>query len=199
MKYLVIYGHPYDQSFNHAVKDTLIEQLKSQGQEVRVRDLYALNFDPVLKASELEGFKNRVYPQDIKAEQEHIAWADVLIFISPIWWGGLTAIMRGYCDRVFSLNFAYEETEQGPRGLLQGKGGYFINTIGAPLEVYEKMGVIRSMKQTIGEIILDFCAMTNRGHTFFGAIKMKNEQERQDMLAEVRSIADGLLRPGTRE
>lgn len=50
MKVLIIYGHPYPKSFNHAIKDTLVSSLEQRGHEIRVRDLYTLNFDPILKA-----------------------------------------------------------------------------------------------------------------------------------------------------
>ena len=192
MKILIIYGHPYPQSFNQAIMTTLLDRLKTNGQEVQLRDLYALRFDPVLKAGELEGFKKNEYPEDIRREQDFVRWADTLVFISPIWWGGLTAIMRGYCDRVFSLNFAYREDTGGPQGLLNGKSGYLINTIGAPLAVYEQAGIIASMKQTIGEIIFGFCSITLAGHTFFGSVGTCTDEERRGMLAEVRRIADEL-------
>ena len=192
MKFLIVYGHPYPKSFNQAITTTLIDRLKENGQDVQLRDLYALAFDPVLKADELAGFEKSEYPEDIRKEQEYVLWADTLVFISPIWFGGLTAIMRGYCDRVFSLNFAYRDTASGPQGLLGGKKGYLINTIGAPLAVYEQIGMIASMKQTIGEVIFDFCAITLAGHTFFGSVGTCSDEERQGMLAEVRRIADEL-------
>ncbi len=194
MKFLIIYGHPYPQSFNHAIMQALEQQLKLNGQDVRIRDLYELNFDPVLKAGEMVGFKKSRYPEDIRVEQEHIRWADVFIFISPIWWGGLTSIMRGYCDRVFSLNFAYEETASGPKGLLSDKKGYLINTIGAPFDVYDQLGLINSMKKTIGEIIFGFCDIKLLGHKFFGSVGICSQEERIDMLEDVKKIADELAR-----
>jgi NAD(P)H dehydrogenase (quinone) len=192
MKFLIVYGHPYPHSFNHAIMTVFGDRLKEKGQDVIVRDLYAVRFDPVLKAEELEGFKKNVYPEDIRREQEYVRWADTLVFISPIWWGGLTSIMRGYCDRVFSLNFAYRETASGPQGLLNGKRGYLINTIGAPVAIYEQAGLIESMKKTIGEIIFSFCSITLAGHTFFGSVGNCSDEKRQEMLEEVRGIADDL-------
>ena len=50
MNILVIYAHPYNQSFNHAIKETIVESVAVGGNLVEVRDLYALNFDPVLRA-----------------------------------------------------------------------------------------------------------------------------------------------------
>ncbi|HPB67836.1 MAG TPA: NAD(P)H-dependent oxidoreductase [Candidatus Omnitrophota bacterium] len=194
MKFLIVYGHPYPRSFNHAIMETFRDRVKENGQEVVVRDLYAIRFDPVLKEEELEGFKKNVYPEDVRREQDYVRWADTLVIISPVWWGGLTSITRGYFDRVFSLNFAYRETAAGPQGLLNGKRGYLINTIGAPVPVYEQAGLIGSMKKTIGDIVFDFCSITRAGHKFFGAVGSCSDAERKDMLEDVRRIADDLSR-----
>ncbi|MFM8902907.1 MAG: NAD(P)H-dependent oxidoreductase, partial [Actinomycetota bacterium] len=52
VKTLVVYAHPVDDSFNSAVRDTVVWTLKEAKHEVRLRDLYAENFDPFLSASE---------------------------------------------------------------------------------------------------------------------------------------------------
>ena len=192
MKHLIVYSHPYPKSFNHAIQETFAEALRSKGHDVRVRDLYALNFDPVLKGSEIEGFKQGDIPQDIKSEQEHVQWADVITFICPIWWGGFTASLRGYFDRVFSLNFAYKETETGIQGLLGDKKVFTINTIAAPESVYEKAGLFKSMNQLLDDIVFQFCSAQVAGHKYFGSVGSCSDEERKAMLEEVKRIADEL-------
>jgi len=192
MKYCVVYSHPNPQSFNHAILETFVEELKASGQEVRIRDLYALNFDPILKGSELENFPKNIFPDDIKTEQDHIQWADILVFICPIWWGGLTANLRGYFDRVFSLNFAYAEGESGITGLLAEKKALFISTIGAPENVYRDMGMFKSMNQTIDEVIAGFCGMQLFEHKYFSSIGTSTLEERTKMLDEVKELAKRL-------
>jgi len=54
MKCLIVYTHPNPKSFNHAIKETLVKELKEKGAEVCIRDLYDLGFDPVLKGSDFE-------------------------------------------------------------------------------------------------------------------------------------------------
>ncbi len=51
MKHLIIYAHPNPQSFNHAILETVKGELEEKGHEVRVRDLYELNFNPILGSS----------------------------------------------------------------------------------------------------------------------------------------------------
>ena len=52
MKTLVIYVHPVEDSFNSAVRDAVISDLNAANHVVRLRDLYAENFNPFLSAAE---------------------------------------------------------------------------------------------------------------------------------------------------
>jgi NAD(P)H dehydrogenase (quinone) len=189
MRHLVIYSHPYPKSFNHAILETYSQALRDAGHEVRIRDLYALNFDPVLKAHELAGFPEGKIPEDIRIEQEHVRWAEILTLICPIWFGGFTANLRGYLDRVFSLGFAYNENA---KGLLTDKKAFLINTIGAPLKVYEEAGLIRAMNVITDEIIFPFCGVQVVGHQFFGSVTTCSDAERRKMLEAVQTIARDL-------
>ena len=57
MKYLVIYAHPNPKSFCHAILETVTNALAARKKDFAVRDLYALGFDPVLKAGDFEGLQ----------------------------------------------------------------------------------------------------------------------------------------------
>ncbi len=194
MKHLVVYSHPSPQSFNHAIQETFVAELNRRGQEVRVRDLYALEFDPVLKAREIEGFEKGLVPEDVQREQEHIRWADVVTVICPIWWGGFPSNLRGYFDRVFSLGFAYAETSSGVKGLLSEKKVFTINTIGAPRQVYDTMGLFRAMDTILDNIVVQFCGLRVLGHQYFAFVDACSDGERQEMLREVEKIAGRLSR-----
>src|SRR5690554_2966642 len=71
-KSLIIYAHPDSGSFNQAIKNTILAELQAVGHQVKIRDLYALDFDAVLSSAELENydFPHRGTSEDIKAEQE---------------------------------------------------------------------------------------------------------------------------------
>lgn len=190
MKHLIVYSHPYEKSFNHAICETYAQRLRENGHEVRVRDLYAIGFDPVLKAEEIMAGREGRYPEEIRAEQEHVTWAEIITFICPIWWAGLTASLRGYMDRVFANGFAYKETPQGLVKLLTGKKIQLINTIGAPYDVYEKNGYFGAMDKLLDEIAFDFCGLEVIGHKYFGLVTACSNEERQMMLVQVQQLAD---------
>ena len=92
MNYLIIYTHPNNNSFSNAILDKVVSKLTSENQQVTVRDLYALDFNPVLKPLDFDGIKTGNIPEEIRIEQEFIRAADVFIFIYPVWWGAAPAL-----------------------------------------------------------------------------------------------------------
>lgn len=141
MKHLIIYAHPNEASLNHLFKQTIEETLLQQNHEVVVRDLYQLNFDPVLSLEDMAGQRRGVVHEEIKKEQEYIAWAEAVTFIYPIWWTGMPGIMKGYIDRVFSYGFAYRYDQGVQKGLLAGKSAYIINSHGKSNAEYQAIGM----------------------------------------------------------
>jgi putative NADPH-quinone reductase len=57
MKTLIIYAHPYDKSFNHAIFTKVQQILKARKEEFPAIDLYWDNFNPAYDARELSLFK----------------------------------------------------------------------------------------------------------------------------------------------
>lgn len=184
MKHLIIYTHPNPASFNHAIKETLVRALKEKGDEVRVRDLYALGFDPVLKAGDFKALAEGKALPDVALEQGHVLWADQITFLYPLWWDRMPALVEGYVDRVLSKGFAYDYTPKGPVGLLPGKKVALFTTCGAPLQVLESSGV-KAMGQLLDRDIFTFCGMDVVLHQYFGSVPTVSQDERKQMLEEV--------------
>ncbi|MBE9913913.1 NAD(P)H-dependent oxidoreductase [Paenibacillus donghaensis] len=185
MKHLIVYAHPRTNSFNHVILDTAVNTLKKNGHDVVVRDLYELGFQPVLTAADIASMRKGVIPEDIKNEQLYITEADVIIFISPIWWTGLPAILKGYVDRVFAKGFAYASGEEGIVKLLKGKKGLIINTHGAPKEVYNQIGMTDGLKITSDTGIFDFTGIEAIDHLLFGSVPDVDDAARNQMLQTV--------------
>ena len=188
MKYLIIYAHPNPASFNHAIMETISEELKKSNKNFAVRDLYKLHFNPVLSADDLAAFQNGEVPHDIKTEQDYIHSADTLIFISPIWWSSMPAMLKGYIDRVFSLKFAYDITVDGVVGLLKGKKAFIVSTTGASEEDLEKMGAFKMMNMSMDMAIFQFSGLEVIGHKYFSAVPYVSNQDRKQMLEELRLL-----------
>ena len=191
MNYLIVYGHFNPSSFNRALLDILTGTL-SASNNVNVRDLYGIHFNPVLTGADIEALEKGTPPADIKAEQDLIRWADAMIFVYPVWWSGMPAILKGYIDRVFSFGFAYTVDEAGPRGLLANKKVYIVNTTGADEETNTEYGVFQSMHNLTDVGIFQFCGMEMAGHNYFTAVPYVTDDERQVMLSKFRSAIERL-------
>jgi NAD(P)H dehydrogenase (quinone) len=192
MNNLIIYVHPNPASFNHAIMDAYALELIASGHEVRIRDLYSLGFNPVITLSDYDMIDRGDPPEDIAQEQDHIKWANIISFISPIFWAGMPALLKGYVDKVFSLGFAYSFQGDRPKGLLRGKKAVILNTTGGSLMYHRKSGMLDSIRTTIDGGIFRFCGIEVLQHRFFMGVPIATLAERELMLAEVRYIARSL-------
>ncbi|WP_276732856.1 NAD(P)H-dependent oxidoreductase [Bacillus sp. (in: firmicutes)] len=193
MKHLIVYAHPNEDSLNHSILETTVQVLEENGHEVVVRDLYALDFQPVLKPEDTAAMKAGQTPEDIQKEQNYITEADAITLIYPIWWTGLPAILKGYVDRVFSYGFAYGSGEEGIIKMLTGKKGFIINTHGTPNDVYDKIGMTDGLKITSDTGIFDFVGIEPAGHLFFGGIGYLDEDAYKGMLEKVKKEIHSLF------
>lgn len=65
MKVLTVYAHNDPRSFCHGVLERFTTGLADAGHESEVLDLYAMNFDPVLRARDLPSWTGDTIPEDI--------------------------------------------------------------------------------------------------------------------------------------
>lgn len=188
MSHLIIYAHPNPGSFNHAIMETITEELRHNGKGVKIRDLYQMGFNCVLKSEDFANMQRGAVAQDVKEEQELIRSAEVMIFVYPLWWAGMPAMLKGYIDRVLSEGFAYKITDEGIAGLLGGKKVFLFTTMGASMGDYEGSGFFKSMGQITDTGIFSFCACEVMGHKYFPSVPYVTDSDRKKMLDEVREL-----------
>ena len=104
MRYLVVYCHPVPESFCAAVRDTAVAALSDRGCEVRLTDLYAEGFDPVLGADERRNMDRAPTDPKLAPHIDSIKWAQAIVFVYPTWWYGLPAMLKGWLDRVWATD-----------------------------------------------------------------------------------------------
>ncbi|HAS45228.1 MAG TPA: NAD(P)H dehydrogenase [Microscillaceae bacterium] len=187
MKHLIIYAHPNPQSLNGQLKQALEQHLFDTGHEVVVRDLYQLGFDPVLSLSDVQGQLKGQVADEVKQEQEYITWADCLVFIHPIWWTGLPAILKGYIERVFSYGFAYRYDQGLQQGLLVGKQAVIFNTQGKSQAEYEAMGMDKALLLTSDWGIYKYCGLEVKRHLFFEQADKANAEMVADWTQQIKA------------
>jgi putative NADPH-quinone reductase len=116
MRVLVVYCHPVPDSFCAAVRDAAVGALTARGWDVRLVDLYAEGFDPVLGVDERRHYHDRA-PTDpaLAPHIENLKWAEAILFVYPTWWYGLPAMLKGWLDRVWATDVAFKLPADGGR------------------------------------------------------------------------------------
>ena len=104
----VVYGHPYDKSFNAAIRDAVLAALAKGGPEWSLIDLYADRFDPAVRAPELALYsEGRTSDPVAQKYMDILARTERIVYIFPVWWGTEPAIVKGFHDKVLLKDFAW--------------------------------------------------------------------------------------------
>lgn len=150
---LWVSAHPEPRSLNGCLRRDAIAHLRRRDRTVWESDLYAMGWDPVVRAADgghasdnresfrvsadtREAFMSGSQPMEITREQEKLRRADAVVVQFPLWWYGMPAILKGWFDRVFVSGFAFGTDpatgrrlrfEQGP---FVGKRALVVTTLG---------------------------------------------------------------------
>lgn len=122
MRVLWVFAHPEPRSLNGALRDEGLRTLLELGHEYQQSDLYSMGWKAVVDGDDVGHDSRRrlvvgdgqeraqvagTLSEDIRAEQDKIAWADTIVVQFPMWWFGMPAILKGWFDRVFVQGFAF--------------------------------------------------------------------------------------------
>ena len=170
MNILVILANPKEKCFTRDVCATFCGEARARGHEIVLRDLYAMNFNPVATAADITGNLKGNVASDVAFEQENVKRADVIAFVHPIWWIDRPAILKGYVDRVFALGFAYGYGPNGTRGTLSGKRGVLITSSGSTQEHFDESGKMKAVQVAQDLGTMEFCDIEMLGHLHFAPL-----------------------------
>jgi putative NADPH-quinone reductase len=183
---LVILGHPRSDSFCGALLNSYVQGAKAAGNEVQLITLGNLSFDPVLH----NGYATiQELEPDLVSAQAAITWAQHIVFVYPLWWGAMPALLKGFIDRVFLPGFAFQfrEGSQFWDHLLSGRSAHLLVTMDTPpwyfRWVYSMPGH-NQMKRTI----LEFCGIKPVTISSFGPIKNSSQKKREKWLGQVSAF-----------
>ena len=109
MKTIIVFNHPYEGSYCKAILDAVSRGLKNAGHEIDLIHLDNDNFNPVMTANDLKGFKDgEPHDSQVIHYRERIDAADHLVIIFPIWWELMPAMTKGFIDKVIFPGVAYD-------------------------------------------------------------------------------------------
>jgi len=185
-KILLINGHPNRESFNFGLAEAYKKGAKTSGADLQEIVIADLQFNPNLQY----GYQKRTELEpDLLESWEKIKWAEHLVWIHPVWWGGYPAMMKGFIDRLFLPTFAfrYKENSVWWDKLLTGKTAHIITTLDQPSWyywlVYNEPSVNQLKKNT-----LEFCGIKPVKVTYIPVNRQTTPEKRQKTLIQVEKL-----------
>ncbi|NYI72534.1 NAD(P)H dehydrogenase (quinone) [Naumannella cuiyingiana] len=161
MQTLIVAAPPSPTSLTARLLAAAEDELVSTGHDVDVIDLAAIDWDPVVRPgdyglSAITGPVGTHAAQAIAAgtldptiarHQELLRGAELIVFMFPLWWFGMPAILKGWVDRVYTQGFAFGLDDAAGRtrkygdGGLAGKRGLVITSAGDRETSFARRGV----------------------------------------------------------
>ncbi|WP_079242516.1 NAD(P)H-dependent oxidoreductase [Chryseobacterium indologenes] len=185
-KIVIINGHPNKDSFNFGIAEAYRSGAIEAGAEVKEIVIRDLHFNPNLQF----GYQKRMELEpDLLKAWEIIQWADHLVWVHPVWWGGFPALMKGFIDRLFLPGMAYKYRENSVwwDKLLKGKTAHIITTLDQPGWYYRLFFGRPSVNQ-LRKSILEYCGVKPVKVTYIGIIRNSKEEQRSKWLRKVKEL-----------
>lgn len=185
-KILVICGHPDKESFNYALADAYVRGANQSDASVRYMKISELNFNPNLAF----GYRKRTELEpDLLQAQEDLKWADHLVWIYPIWWGSIPAIMKGFIDRVMLPGFAFKKREGSVwwDKYFNGKTARLISTLDQP-PLYYRLVYRAPSHQAMKRLTMNFIGVKKVRLTTIGPIRLSTDTFRNKWIAKIENL-----------
>lgn len=185
-KILIINGHPDKESFNFALSNAYKIGAEQSNATVKVLNIRELNFNPNLQF----GYRKRTELEPDLIEAQHLLkWADHWVWVYPVWWSAVPALMKGFLDRVLLPGFAFQKREHSlfSDPCLTGKTARIICTLDQPAWYYSWVygsPSHRAMKKGT----LNYIGVKKVRITTIGPIRLSNEAYRAQWLKRIEKL-----------
>jgi len=183
---LVINGHPDPESYNAALFAAYVKGTKESNSTVKTINIGELDFDPNLKF----GYRKRTELEpDLIEAQSKLKWADHIVWIYPVWWGSLPAIMKGFLDRVLLPGFAFKKREGSVwwDKFFTGKTSRIICTLDQPPWFYAIINRSPS-HYAMKKLTLNFIGIKSVKITTIGPLRLSKAEFRHKWLRKVEAL-----------
>lgn len=103
---LILNGHPAPTSISSQIATEYAGAAREAGNEVRRINLHDLSFDMDFGHA---GYREtKPLEPELQAVLDDLSWCEHLVLISPMWWGGLPAKLKGLFDRILLPGIAFD-------------------------------------------------------------------------------------------
>lgn len=136
------------------------------------------------------GYRKRTELEpDLIKSQEKIEWAEHIVWVYPVWWGSVPAIMKGFIDRTLLPGFAFKKREGSVwwDKLITGKTSRLICTLDQPAWYYK---TINGSPSTIAmkRLTLKFIGIKKVKTSTIGPLRLSKPEFREKWLNKVEAL-----------
>ncbi len=183
MHLVTLLGHPSPNTFNDALASAYHEGAQRAGASSTLLRLHALDFDPVLRD------KDQALEEDLLNAQRTIEEARHLTIMTPLWWGSVPALLKGFIDRTFQSGWAYRyakgSTFQEP--LLSGRSARIVLTMDGPTWWY-RLRYGAPVHGALCGATLKFSGFSPVRSTSIGKVRSLDRSAREDWIEKMRIL-----------
>lgn len=187
-KILVINGHPDKESFNYALSEAYIKGAEKSNTEIKEIRIRELSFNPNLEF----GYRSRTELEpDLLKAQEKLKWADHIVWVYPVWWGSVPAIMKGFLDRVLLPGFAFKKRDGSIwwDKYFTEKTSRLICTMDQPPWYYRLINKSPS-HSAMKKLTLNFIGVKSVKITSIGPLRLSKDEFREKWLAKIEKLGE---------
>ncbi len=175
-KIIILDAHPSQKSLSDTLSKAAADGAGNAGHEVKPFRISAMDFETDL----LHGHHTAQPSEpDIVAFQQALVWADTLLLVHPLWWGGPPAKLKALFDRALLPDFAfrYLPGKTTPEKLLTDKSAHLILTSDSP--AWYLKWLANGWVKTLNQQILGFCGFSKTRVTYIGPVRRMDDKARR--------------------
>lgn len=185
---IVVYCHPYQNSFNHAELEAVQTNLQQHHQPFVVIDLYQDQFQPYYDQEELRLYHTGASHDPLTKKYLHLLQAaQGLIFITPVWWNTLPGMVKGFIDKVMKEGpgLSHTVTKYGIHGELRNLRQAYVLTTSTSPTFYLKWFCGNSIQKIFIKKTLKQIGVKHGHWQNFGGISNSTLERRQRYLQQL--------------
>ena len=191
MDCLIIYCHPYDKSFNHAVLENVENNLRQNNKDYKLIDLYKDGFVPIYDLEEMRLFHTgQTHDPLVKKYLSWLKETPEVIFITPFWWNGIPGMLKGFIDKVMKegQGLSHTVTKTGIHGELTNVKHTYVFTTSTSPTFYLKLFLGNGIKKIFVNKTLKQLGMQDRHWYNFGGVSISSVGRRKKYLDKIAKM-----------
>lgn len=194
MRVQLVWTNPRIDSLTAMIARDVTAALETFHAQVDALDLYRSGFDSVLHEADEPEWANpdKKYSDEVRYHASRTTAATAVVFVFPVWWYSLPALLKGYIDRVWNYGLLYGEGAAHNIAAVR-----WIGLAGHPREKFEKRGYDQMMAHHLNIGIADYCGIEDsQVHLLYNTLgegRSDSSQLVEELRSSARTVAVNLM------